>query len=593
MPERRQLFLEKGATAPRCTPRPSRHRACRRSLWLRATGEIPLFRLILVLCTSHVTMSKPLSTVSQLWALLTHHRGPSSGRQRAAKIRVTRDSKDTLATRPLSRAQHDDLNENQHWNGTAYTLDEQPTEKSSISSPLEPQRHILPSPESWTPPTTVVDETDGNRQASISPTHLPPPSPHPPASNQLHECPGSSNSDCTHCQKLIRAQQKLARLRDEVLTTRTHVNNERRIYIQLREYALEVQSKFMSTLDTAISNGTLVADQPTLNDLHKQILVSNSELLEQEEHFKDHEDRLSTLEYRFGKKEAAQYQKASCERSKLAIAGEANLDDAVDDDEDDDETATNDSESEDQPSLLEAYYDRAGDVTVQKDRLDEFEADHRTAVRLRVREVQAGGRPEPPEKKFLEDYFEKRAKIIRNYLKAKHDAQQLRQQCLERDYHIAEEDEIEVGPRPIDLSRRYPEGPLSKKVDPGVRPLELLLFGTVDPEDRVREWLADSLRARSGANYRRTLWETRKTHSEGDPELHTEQAVATEDAKTVEENVNSPLVTRFEAVESSWGLKSSIGTFKWPGEILRHRYSNPELRHVEHAENQKSPRSVC
>jgi hypothetical protein len=540
-------------------------------------------------------MSKPTPKITRLWILLTNRRCSSDEKSKRSPPRnadalVVVDETAILPKEPSSQIVPR--------NGAFVELEDfekkagGPSPRPVLPTKFPPSPRTPPSPITRAPENGQLHISTQNASDAILPeaqTSLYSVRPSPflaPAVSDAHA--HSPTSVCNHVEKLAKAQKKVARLRDEVLTKRAQVNNEHQIHIQLRDYALEVQDSFVAALDTAILRGTLAADQSAIKDLHKQIQLSNHELHEQEEHFRELESGLSSLEYRLGKQEAAIYS-TLCEKAKLAATSAAL---STEDEEEDEDVQTKFSSqglmSEGVPSLLEAYYDRAGDVTIERDRLDEFEAEHRDEVRVRAYKIESGDRLIPSEKKFLESYFERRTKIIRDYLKAKHDTQQLRQQCIERNYHLDKADDIEVQDNPIDLSKRFPEGPLGK----GIRPLELLLFGDiVDPEERVQDWLIGSLLAQFNASQRNTILKVGKAQSEGSREPHLGQMPIVEDARTVEGTMDSPVLPRFDAGESSRGVRSSTRPLRWRAEILQRRYSNPDFPTVEPVEKSR-PRSV-
>jgi hypothetical protein len=62
--------------------------------------------------------------------------------------------------------------------------------------------------------------------------------------------------------------------------------------------------------------------------------------------------------------------------------------------------------------LVQAYYDSAGNVTVLRERVQEYDFSHQDAVRLRIKKSKSGQPVNPPDKEFWVPYFRERRALI-------------------------------------------------------------------------------------------------------------------------------------------------------------------------------------
>jgi hypothetical protein len=398
----------------------------------------------------------------------------------------------------------------------------------------------------------------------------------------------------------LKVQRALSRRRRQLLTLRAHIQNERTLLAQKRDHDIKTREAVIEAITSALERGTLVDDLAMIKALQQKSLVSNCELNEGAERFSELQGRLSTLEYRLGKKE-----EELCSPLGHQQVGDEALEDDDSASQVEDLESTDQSESENLPSLLEEYYDRAGDVNVEWDRLQELESDHRHEIALRTRNA-AEGRPlAPSEEDFVGQYFEKRSKIIRDFLQAKTDARELRRQCVEQNYSI-QDDGSTKDMEHFDLSKRKTELELSGTFDlladdGNDRRLQLLLVGEANRMQRVQEWLNGTVHTQSSsmAAHRLHLWHSRKTYSENGwqpqmeleihlaevqseagPELRIQGQAPISEPQIVAEEMEYPqtwpALTRVGS-----GLNGACTTTMWGPEVsLQRRYSSPELRQI-------------
>jgi hypothetical protein len=413
---------------------------------------------------------------------------------------------------------------------------------------------------------------------------------------------GVPNHSCSRCKNILRIQKHLRRRRTDLLTLRAEFRNEQSLLAQLREFDTHTRQSVVEALAIAFDRGTFADNLEIIKELQEKSLVAHTNLTRAEKSYNKLRFRLSGLEYHFGKKE-----------EKLnSLISKHKLDD--DDDGElfdsqipittmDDLDSANQSESEYMPSLLAVYYDKAGDVGIEWERLQELDSEHRKNSILRDRGVVEGRGPIPSEQDFTSKYLDERAMIVRRYLQAKADARDLRRQCEEREYSIQDEgsnrdlNDYDISIGATDLERGKYTDP--EAVSGNDRLLQIFLLGEVNRSQRMDAWLKGSVHPQTTAAImsRTPLWESRQAYSEIghqvepetpillaqsdtglDPRVEREVSMLEEEAvKDITEYPKTwPALTRVESTLREAPL-SIIST--WQPEIsLQHRYSSPELR---------------
>jgi hypothetical protein len=405
---------------------------------------------------------------------------------------------------------------------------------------------------------------------------------------------------CMQCENVFRVQADLSRRRRELLTNRTHVQNEQELLGQIRESEFATRETVIKALSSALEVGTLEHDLPMIKTLQEKSLSAYRELNEAVARFNKAQRHLSSLEYQFGKKEGVLYELVSGEHVEDGFPGNDALASAFADSE-----STDDTDSEDMPSLLEEYYDRVGDVNIEWERLQELEADHRRDLRLRERSTEEQRQLMPSEETFIGIFFEQRAEIIRNFLQAKTDARGLRRQCLNLNYSI--QDGASVGDLAgLDVPKMTTFAEKSNNVDPfggdaSDRLLQLLLIGEVNRNQRTEDWLIGDLHTHtdSSAKHRASLWESRKAYSEIGPQEKPEATIpqaqsevylelrGEEEAPVLEDEVEQDMTEYSKNWAALTRIESSVGDGPpptvsiWRPELsLQRRYSSPELGQI-------------
>jgi hypothetical protein len=144
------------------------------------------------------------------------------------------------------------------------------------------------------------------------------------------------------------------------------------------------------------------------------------------------ERELDILEQKLKQKEAQIYQQQ--EQDPPSILSFPDLVDHIPISEDDD---TNSTISSTNP-LVNRYYDRIGDIHLLRERLFNFEAEHRRQLAVRTALWKSRHNVETPDPVFFETYFRGREKFIREYSDANQEVQQLRSQCRDQGLEVEE-----------------------------------------------------------------------------------------------------------------------------------------------------------
>jgi hypothetical protein len=356
------------------------------------------------------------------------------------------------------------------------------------------------------------------------------------------------------------------------------VYRERQLLFQKRKNAMALQKRLYEIQMHSLSISVTQRASLKQDDLFQQTHQALADLNDQERLVRDHETKLGSLEYHMGRREARLYDsvfltgKDPIVDYEIGSAGVALIQET-------------DEESVSQPSLVEKYYDRAGDKDIFRERLQELEEEHLEEKAAREAARRQGKQPMPPERVFLETYFGERTTMIQEFLQAKQEAAMLRKQCLVAGHAIDDVSE-EESQEQLDHSWRVKDhlqrdrsrmDVLTDVQYLGSMPLEFLLFGEQTPTERIKDWLKATLKTTVS---RGSTWEDGdRAQSEGIPEPAGPRT--TPPSVTFTENGHpGHVVAPFDA--SSPKLQGLDGKAQrlteWPGEEgLSRRYSEPSI----------------
>jgi hypothetical protein len=393
----------------------------------------------------------------------------------------------------------------------------------------------------------------------------------PPPSKDHHA--ETHISSCQRCRQIADNQRKLSQRREYILTKRAQVEDERTHLPHVRDRAVSAQREFLN----ALSSSQQASSPPErytrrLEELHEQVHQAHNELQSQEFIVQGLENELSDLEYRHGKKEKEFYAGL---RFPVSSAS-SYVDDGVASIEQEESIVPSEEDDEDVASIVNDYYDKAGDITIERERLEEFEGDHRRAITIRANMVANGQEVFPLEKDFLHDYFHGRRKLIQSYLKVKAEAQKLHEQCVTRGYSVSQFAGADYLHRPLDQAGRFRVNSHNEKVvnttaQLGVKPLDLEEVEFENPQDRITQWVSQTFRAMASSTSSQPL-------DCNDEEPHATRSDAHAEPKPFS---ISESIVRLDPPPSN-GFSPSTVSFdqlaaNWPAETLEKRYSNPDL----------------
>lgn len=306
---------------------------------------------------------------------------------------------------------------------------------------------------------------------------------------------------CYRCENVFKIQKELARRRTGLLTARTHLENEQTMLAGLRDYDSKSRELVIKAMVAALERSSFGHDLTQITELQSKSITANNDLKDGEARFSKAQSQLSSIEYHFGKKETELYGLLSQSHMHVGSLQSDALGSALQGTE-----SVTETESASLPSLLEEYYDRAGDANLAWDRLQELETDHQIELRQRERAVEENLPVVPSGAEFVRGFVEERTRIVRDLIQAKTDAQGLRRQCEEREYSIKDDGS----------NKALQAYNLDLWADESDRHLQLLLVGEVDRDERVKDWVKGDVHGpdSSTTSIRHRLWEIRKAYSE-------------------------------------------------------------------------------
>ncbi|TKA65942.1 hypothetical protein B0A49_10546 [Cryomyces minteri] len=251
----------------------------------------------------------------------------------------------------------------------------------------------------------------------------------------------------------------------------------------------------MRTLGIAVATGAIDDTYDALESAHEKVQGLIGELGVEEDQDEDLEYQLCILEYDLGQQEdelfaslqkmftqslhELQYNGETETRTSTVIPDEAGSDENI-------------------PPLLLEYYDKVGDVTVMRERLEDHEAEHQRELAGYEARLAAGGVISKSDEAFLLDYEHDRQAMLRDLSEAQRIATELRQQCLDEGLNP---DEDESG-EPISKDwLLVDKDDLQKTRQPGLfqqpyhgSSVGHLITGFNGTRDRINRWLMDMLR---------------------------------------------------------------------------------------------------
>lgn len=281
-----------------------------------------------------------------------------------------------------------------------------------------------------------------------------------------------------------RRRQYLTALRRNTVTGRVRVMQERGICLRQHEHTLEAAKRWMEAAEGI--TGTLDRSewQAPLQSLCEQMYESFVRLDTYTKSVTRLEEELYKLELHLSETEARFY-----EDYVKPLCGD---DSSSTDDEEYCMISRSEASTEEIHPLLQRYYDKAGDIGVFKDRLNELEFHHQQEMFMRNERMGLGEPISPSEQTFQESYFIERSNTIRDLSEAQAETRRLREECLRNSLTPEDFHEIDGPQAPQDHSCTM-VNPLSNacgdKAFDRIKPIELIFYGITSTYDRILQWL--------------------------------------------------------------------------------------------------------
>ena len=397
--------------------------------------------------------------------------------------------------------------------------------------------------------------------------------------NPQETLPPAAHSGCPICARLSAALKLLSGLQRDELVQRAHLDSEERLHEQQLEHLVKLQAKFGAIITAAVSRGKLDELPAELSALNLEIQEIHHLQLAQREYVIVLRKELRKHVYRQATKQEKVYESIFSNDAAESNAATQIMADV----QPDDVSITSRQASSVYSTLVQEYYEKAGDFSVAQDMLIVFEEGHQEEALDRQKLKEAGAKLMPSQKIFMENYFDRRAELIRNYLRAKHDRDQLKQQCLAQGYtldHDSVDERLDTGN--LDHSNRVRGDTLTQNLRPQRKanrrldPIELLLIPTVYAEDRVQGWRVQIWKAWNSKSYY-DPWTTVPDHER----VESKEPFRSEDLDSSTNIDGKWDHSTFEATSDAASDRGpevrEKSTDEWPGESLRQRYSSPEL----------------
>lgn len=279
-------------------------------------------------------------------------------------------------------------------------------------------------------------------------------------------------------------RQYLTALRQDTVTGRVQVTQERGVCLRQHGHTLEAGKRWMEAAEGIMGTLDRSEWQAPLQSLYEQMYESFVRLDTYTKSVTRLEEELYQLELHVSEKEARFY-----EDYVKPLCGD---DFYSTDDEEYCMISRSEASTEDIHPLLQRYYDKAGDIGVFKDRLSELEFHHQQEMLMRNERMGLGEPISPPEQTFQKSYFIERSNTIRDLSEAQAEARRLREECLRNSLTPEDFHDTDGPEAPQDHSGAM-VNPLSNacgdKAFDRIKPIELIFYGITSTYDRILQWL--------------------------------------------------------------------------------------------------------
>jgi len=225
------------------------------------------------------------------------------------------------------------------------------------------------------------------------------------------------------------------------------------------------------------------------------------------------------------------------------------------------------SSIEDLPVPLQKFYSRAGDITLEREKLHEIDFDHWQAVQDRAERRNFGKQVQPPEQEFLRAYHYQRQSLIRALLNARMDAKELLQVCLHQGYILQDIPDLDQGVELFDRSLRV-EYQDRQPYSSSFFPLDELSSDEISSQTLVESWTREVYLYEHRNRIRKKLLAQRP---------YSQAALSSSRRALKLTRTFSELNDLLKATVEQ-GKSARLHKVNWIGEQPTRRYSSPALR---------------
>ena len=176
----------------------------------------------------------------------------------------------------------------------------------------------------------------------------------------------------------LRRYNKLAPIREEALLLRSRVDFEWMVCADHRRFVADSQDAFLKEAALLCASLPQQTSVGKLQALYNQVVRDHQEQLDRTEQTRDTETKLSNLEYSLQQKEhrlAQAGQKIADALTQLTLPGQGGSEPS---------SPPSEVDKEEVPHLVHHYFDKAGDVKLEREKMVEMELEHREAREIRM-----------------------------------------------------------------------------------------------------------------------------------------------------------------------------------------------------------------
>jgi hypothetical protein len=372
---------------------------------------------------------------------------------------------------------------------------------------------------------------------------------------------------------------ELVTLRERDITRRINLKNGIRDIEYQWQHVSKGQDDFMmacSAMMTAFANRTMDSSQEqSLHDAWRQLQHLSG-------HVKSRELGLGTALNQLFQLENKLYVKEEKFYEKLQIIAGAVFSDSDDDDDFLDDTddftavsAPSTTSSATTRSIAHKYYGRVGDIHLLRERIFNFESEHRRQKAIREAQRNAGHRVQPPDKIFYKKFLDEKKDMVEEYVQAKAKMEELKESCARQGVEVQPPDLPPFLDHIFRVDRSVPETGNDDEEEE-VRPERSLRYlRNLENDSRVAHWVTGILMSKPTETTAKDNWET-LSETTG-PHVMTDQQVEDYLAYPIYTHLRPSPSEKTIPIMKDKAEKDVPIPERFPEEKPKRRYSVPDL----------------